>query len=267
MVVTRRRWRGGDSLPMSYQSMLDNARVTWANVRGDWGNSADGKPLPIILVGDSVVMLSFVTDELARYIREYNQTGEDIHLEGLSGFAYPPISVSDYLGHAVPTPGRTPEYRSLTRNVPNIGKSTYGPYYPNLKWSGAYGLIQVWQNCIDLVASMLANHSPIEKLDKGSVDTLFSFIDDFAFLLDKNNELPSSTWGEIGAAAKAEAQWAGATTKEGIKGAAGLAGDALAEAADTVGQAGGKFLQSFLSTAGLTALAVTAAAIYIAMKV
>lgn len=255
-------------MPATFQSTLDSARIRWANARGSLRDGSDDKPLPKLYIGDSVVLLSFVTKATSDYLAAYSVYGNAIYLEDegpSDGDNF--LTIDQYLGQAHIAPMRTAEFRVMKLAVPFLGQDSVGPYVPRLynQASGA-ATVQRWQAVVDFTASTLARGTPLDEMRDYEVETMFSVVDDFCFILDKSNELPSSNWSLLGSAVSAEASWALQTSKDTVKAAAGVAGDALAQAGDLAGEAGGRFFSSFFKSIGIPGLAVTAGALYIGVK-
>lgn len=254
---------------VTYQSTLEAARIRWANARGSLRDGSDDKPLPKLFIGDSVVLLSFVTKATGDYLRQYSLYSDAVYLEddsptNSSNF----ITVDQYLGQAHVAPMRSAEYRVMKLATPFLGQDFVGPYHPACyNQRSADAVVQRWQAVVDFTATTLSRGTPLDPMRDYEVETMFSVVDDFCFILDKSNELPSSNWQLLGSAVSAEASWALQTSKDTVKAAAGVAGDALAQVGDTAGEAAGHFLSNFFSSAGIPALAVTAGALYIGIKV
>lgn len=254
-----------------WQAQLDAWRANSANSTGDWGDSADGKPLPHMTPTDAAILIAWETQALAKLITHYNNTGDSIYIENAATFGDVPvdgayISVTDYLGKAVTAPGRTAEFRIITYNGPgNPFQGTAGPFVPRPSWDTVLGLVPIWQNAVDLCARYLS-YPLLTPMTKDDTDAIIQVIDDGAFLMDKENELPADNLELLGSAISAEAQWTVNTTKSTVQTVAGLGGQALATAADVAGNSLGSFFSNFLSSAGIPALMLAAGAVFLAAE-
>lgn len=238
---------------------------------GTWGPT-NGMMIPRFQAVNALQIVAFATDATRSYIIEYaHSTSVPVAFDpstdlvdimskvggGVFGYGVPvaPIDVEDYLGKTLPAPGHTPDWRVIP------GQTTkYRPSFFERK--PGIQVMTLWQVSIYTAADVLKHHAMTDYLTRDECVTVASAMLTFASVLDTMGARPSDTWSRMALGLRQLKSIAVGATKE----AASLAGDALAGASDLAGKAGGKFLASFFSAAGITALAVTAGAVWLVWK-
>lgn len=243
-------------------------RSRWVKERGAVGVSkTTGAQLPRMIAGDAIAVIGPFTAAVLRFLenRQAQIDGRYLWhpLDDAAGFVLGNHSVTpqEYLMRGVAKEGE-----ARARKLPGIFFGADAYVWPKFEGAGLEEahkqMMASWQRAIDTSSRLLRIPPLTRPLKVDEVESVWSAMYAVVIGLDVAGETPTvSDWDAVAEIAKA----AGENTKALVENAADVAGRAAAEIAETTGRAAGGLAHGFFSQAGLTAILVTAAAIYIAL--
>lgn len=246
-------------------------RASWVAARGAVGQSkATGAQLPRMIAGDALILIATFTAPILRFheLRAQRSNGVVIWepYAAVSGYTVDlDITIEGYLKNGVAKDGEA-RLRKMSIKEPVSGMRTdvyVRPVMPPSLVEAQKQTMASWQAAVDAASAMLKVPPVTRALTKNDVEALWSNIYRLCVALDVTGEIPvKSDWEHATDALK----HAGENLQTGLEVAADVAGRAAAEVAETAGRVAGGAAHGFFAQAGLTALIVTAGAVYIALR-